>query len=125
MSYLVQTSVDKCDLNPSVRNISALCGLYGSVVCGLTNLTYSLLICICQTWFTQELDALKPAPEGILSPTAAFSNLDPVPPFSSQALSSPLPFVQDIVEDGRLSLPLSHEMALWVTPSRVTSLLIA
>jgi len=95
MGYLTQCSVDKGDLNPSVRNISALCSLYRSVA-----------------WFTQELDALKSPPEGALSPTSALSHLDPVPAFSPHISPSSFPFLHQTSKDNQLSLPLSHEMAL-------------
>ncbi|KAI9461755.1 Sec8 exocyst complex component-specific domain-containing protein [Boletus coccyginus] len=94
MAYLAQCPVDKGDLNPSVRNISALCSLYRSVA-----------------WFTQELDALKSFPEGALSPTSAFSHLDPVSALSSPISSLSFPFPHH-TKDNQLSLPLSHEMAL-------------
>jgi len=92
MGYLAQCSVDKGDLNPSVRNISALCSLYRSVA-----------------WFTQELVALKSSPEVALSPTSALSHLDPVSAFSPQIS---FPFLHHASKDNQLSLPLSHEMAL-------------
>ncbi|KAF8560204.1 hypothetical protein OG21DRAFT_1480036 [Imleria badia] len=95
MGYLAQCPVDKGDLNPSARNISELCSLYRSVA-----------------WFTQELDALKSPPEGALSPTSAFSRLDPVSAFPSQILSSSFAFLHHTSKDNQLSLPLSHEMTL-------------
>ncbi|KAG8219663.1 hypothetical protein J3R82DRAFT_618 [Butyriboletus roseoflavus] len=95
MGYLTQCSVDKCDLNPSVRNISALCSLYRSIA-----------------WFTQELNALKSSPEGALSPTSTFSRMDPVSAFSSQTSWPHFPFLHDTSKDNQLILPLSHEMAL-------------
>lgn len=113
MGYLTQCTVDKGDLNPSVRNILVLCSLYRSVVCGPVHRICPLLSDICsQAWFTQELNALKSSPDGALSPTLASSQMDHVSAFSSQIPLLSFPFLYDTLKDNQLSLPLSHEMAL-------------
>ncbi|KAF9229101.1 hypothetical protein BS17DRAFT_771020 [Gyrodon lividus] len=91
MGYLDQGSVNKTDLNPSIRNISALCSLYRSLA-----------------WFIRELNALKSSPESALSPTSAVLHLEPV----TASTPSPLPFVSYTAQEDQLCLPLSREMAL-------------
>ncbi|KIJ68218.1 hypothetical protein HYDPIDRAFT_106370 [Hydnomerulius pinastri MD-312] len=95
MSYLGQAYVIKTDLNPSIRNVSALCSLYRSVA-----------------WFTQEINALKSSPEGALSPTSAASHLEPAVAFTPFTPSPFLPFLPHTSQEDQLSLPLSREMAL-------------
>lgn len=112
MGYLTQCDVDKDDLNPSVRNLSALCSLYRSVVCGPGYLLCPPFSYLSpQTWFTQELNALKSSPEGALSPTSAPPHLDSMSVFSSQ-ISPSSAFLDHTSKDNQLSLPLSHEMTL-------------
>ncbi|KAG1757763.1 Sec8 exocyst complex component-specific domain-containing protein [Suillus lakei] len=72
LTYLGQAQVAKHDLVSSTRNLAGLCGLYRSVA-----------------WFTEELNALKSAPDGTLSPTTP--TLEPA---------------------NVLNLPLSREMAM-------------
>ncbi|KIJ21922.1 hypothetical protein PAXINDRAFT_124220 [Paxillus involutus ATCC 200175] len=95
MGYLDQCPVNKSNLNPSIRNISALCSLYRSVA-----------------WFTRELNALKSSPESALSPTSAALHLEPVTAFAQFTSSPFLPFLPQISQEDQLNLPLSREMAL-------------
>ncbi|KAH7885950.1 Sec8 exocyst complex component-specific domain-containing protein [Phlebopus sp. FC_14] len=89
MSHLGQGSVNKTTLNPSLRNVSALCSLYRSVA-----------------WFIDELKALKASPEGTLSPAAAETLTAPFTP------SPFLPTIPFTSAEEQLSLPLSREMTL-------------
>ncbi|KAI0936742.1 hypothetical protein AcV5_004806 [Taiwanofungus camphoratus] len=84
--------VSKDDLIMSMRNLPALASLYRSV-----------------TWFAAELDALKSAPEGALSPTTPLK-LEPV---SAVTPYTPyLPAMLPIQANEPLSLPLSAAMAM-------------
>ncbi|CCL98507.1 uncharacterized protein FIBRA_00506 [Fibroporia radiculosa] len=56
-NFLAERSIDKQDLILSIRNLSALAGLYTSI-----------------TWFARELDVLKSAPDVALSPTTPMSS---------------------------------------------------
>ncbi|KAG1749817.1 Sec8 exocyst complex component-specific domain-containing protein [Suillus paluster] len=91
LNYLGQAQIAKYDLVSSTRNLAGLCGLYRSVA-----------------WFTEELNALKSAPEGTLSPTTPAS-ANVVMSFTPSAISS---FLSRGTYDEQLSLPLSREMAM-------------
>ncbi|KAG2350162.1 hypothetical protein BDR05DRAFT_978965 [Suillus weaverae] len=94
LNYLGQAQIAKHDLVSSTRNLAGLCGLYRSVA-----------------WFTEELNALKSAPDGTLSPTtpAAPESSNVVMPFTPSAISS---FFSRGNYDEQLSLPLSREMGM-------------
>jgi exocyst complex component 4 len=101
--------IEKEDLIGPMRNVSALCNLYRSVVC-----LYILYIPLnaydaTKSWFTTGLKQLKAVPEDSLSPTSGLpmeptSAMNPFTP----ALSSLMP----LNPDEQLQLPLSREMAL-------------
>ncbi|KAF5352783.1 hypothetical protein D9756_006065 [Leucocoprinus leucothites] len=93
IELLGRRPIEKEDLIPSVRNLSALATLYRSVA-----------------WFAQQLGALRARPDdSLLSPTS---------PNGLESLSANTPFTPFIplplpsVDDGELNLPLSKEMAL-------------
>lgn len=102
--------IEKEGLIGPMRNVSALCNLYRSVVC-----LYILYIPLnaydaTKSWFTTGLKQLKAVPEDSLSPTSGL----PVEPTSAimspftPAMSSLMP----LNPDEQLQLPLSREMAL-------------
>ncbi|KAH7930548.1 exocyst complex component sec8 [Leucogyrophana mollusca] len=95
MSFLSQASINKSDLVASTRKLAALCGLYRSVA-----------------WFTAELDALKSAPEGALSPTTPASRLEPMTMSTPFAATPFLPLMPQVSPEDQLNLPLSREEAL-------------
>ncbi|KAJ3563576.1 hypothetical protein NP233_g8850 [Leucocoprinus birnbaumii] len=93
IELLGRRPIEKEDLIPSVRNLSALATLYRSVA-----------------WFAQQLNALRARPDdSLLSPTS---------PNGLESLTAHTPFTPFIPlppptgDDGKLSLPLSKEMAL-------------
>ncbi|KZT75066.1 hypothetical protein DAEQUDRAFT_742424 [Daedalea quercina L-15889] len=85
-------TIVKQDLISSARNMASLASLYRSV-----------------TWFFDELDALKTAPESALSPTTPL-RLEPV---SAVTPYTPyLPAIAPVQANEPLSLPLSSAMAM-------------
>ena len=106
--------IEKEDLIGPMRNVSALCNLYRSVVC-----FYILYIPLgaydaTKSWFATGLQQLKAVPEDSLSPTSGL----PMEPISAMSPFTPaLPSLMPLNPDEQLQLPLSREMALWVTQS--------
>ena len=101
--------VEKEDLIGPMRNVSALCNLYRSVVC-----PYILYIPLnsydaTKSWFTIGLKQLKAVPEDSLSPT---SGLPMEPPSAMSPFTPALPSLMPLNSDEQLQLPLSKEMAL-------------
>ncbi|KAG2154660.1 Sec8 exocyst complex component-specific domain-containing protein [Suillus clintonianus] len=94
LNHLGQAQIAKHDLVSSTRKLASLCGLYRSVA-----------------WFTEELNALKSAPDGTLSPTtpATLESVNVVTPFTPSSISA---FLSRGTYDEQLSLPLSREMAI-------------
>ncbi len=93
-----------------MRNVSAICNLYRSVVC-LYVLYIHLMITYDATklWFTTGLKQLKAVPEDSLSPTSGL----PMEPTSAMSPFTPsLPSLMPLNPDEQLQLPLSREMAL-------------
>ncbi|KAH9836975.1 Sec8 exocyst complex component-specific domain-containing protein [Rhodofomes roseus] len=91
-ALLGEQTISKQDLISSARNMSSLASLYRSV-----------------TWFFNELDALKSAPESALSPTTPL-RLEPV---SAVTPYTPyLPAIAPVQANEPLSLPLSSAMAM-------------
>jgi exocyst complex component 4 len=101
--------IEKEDLIDPMRNVSALCNLYRSVVC-----LYILCIPLnaydaIKSWFTTGLKQLKAVPEDSLSPTSGL----PMEPTSAMSPFTPaLPSLVPFNPDEQLQLPLSREMAL-------------
>jgi exocyst complex component 4 len=101
--------IEKEDLIGPMRNVSALCNLYRSVVC-----LYILYIPLdshnaTKSWFTSGLKQLKAVPEDSLSPTSGL----PMEPTSTMSPFTPaLPSLMSLNSDEQLQLPLSREMAL-------------
>jgi exocyst complex component 4 len=101
--------VEKEDLIGPMRNVSALCNLYRSVVC-----LYILYIPlnaydVTKSWFTTGLKQLKAVPEDSLSPTSGL----PMEPTSAMSPFTPaLASLMPLNPDEQLQLPLSKEMAL-------------
>jgi exocyst complex component 4 len=104
--------IGKEDLISPLRNVSALCNLHRSVV-RLHNFDIIALVCDApKSWFTAGLNLLKAVPEDSLSPTSALQ-MEP-----SSAISPFTPTLPSVVPPGpdeKLQLPLSREMALYVT----------
>ncbi|KAI6136490.1 hypothetical protein F5141DRAFT_1074987 [Pisolithus sp. B1] len=94
MSLLSQGTVSKDDLIVSIRSIAALCSLHRSVA-----------------WFTEQLNNLKSARDGVLSPgSASRSELPNV--FTPFTPSPFLPAFSPFSEENEINLPLSREMAM-------------
>ena len=105
--------IGKEGLISPLRNVSVLCNLYRSVVCLYIPTSWTLLVTLPKSWFTAGLNLLKAVPEDSLSPTSALQ-MEPA------SATTPLtPFPASLVPAGpdeQLQLPLSREMALYVTP---------
>ena len=104
--------VEKEDLIGPMRNVSALCNLYRSVVCLYILPSWRLLMMLPKSWFTAGLNRLRAVPEDSLSPTSAFQ-MEPASAISPFTPS--LPSLIPLSPDEQLQLPLSREMALYVT----------
>jgi len=70
------------------------------------------LWCHPKSWFTSGLNQLKAVPEDSLSPTSA---LQVDPPSAITPFTPSLPLLTPLNPDEKIQLPLSKEMALYVT----------
>lgn len=112
LGYLGEAQIAKNDLVSSTRNLAGLCGLYRSVVSSTGWMNSLHWLTDLQAWFTEELNALKSAPEDPLSPTTPAAQLDStdvMTPFTPSAFPA---FLARGAYDEQLSLPLTRAMAM-------------
>ena len=104
-------SIGKGEIISPMRNVSALCNLYRSVV-GLYILHVHVVIHdIFKSWFTIGLNQLKAVPDDNFLPTPT---VQLQPPSAITPFTPSLPSLVPLDPDEQLQLPLSKEMALYV-----------
>ncbi|KAG6830294.1 hypothetical protein H0H92_001372 [Tricholoma furcatifolium] len=92
LGLLGQAPIAWTDLISSIRHLASLAALYRSV-----------------SWFATELNNLKARPDDVQSPTTP-QNLEPLSGVTPYTPFAPINLAQE-----ELKLPLSREMALWLT----------